>query len=201
MPEANRNPTDLPEGAPGFPTRDPATWESAVVVRVPELDATIKHVRERFDLPRKPNGIAPHITVIVPFLPLAMIDEAARVTIREILTGIEPFEVRFARTGRFPTVLYLDPEPAQVFRALTTAITTAWPALRPYGGSHRDPVPHLTVTTSRSRSLLSRVAAAVEPLLPVSARVAAAQLYRFDGRRWTEIEALPLGSGARIQRA
>lgn len=192
FPEADRGDTAATRTA--GPSRTPAGWESAMVVRVPALEPTLKRIRERFDLPRKPHGIPAHVTVLVPFLPLARIDDEARAALQEIAAGVEPFEVRFARTGRFPTVLYFDPEPADVFRGLTEAITNRWPELKPYAGAHKEPIPHLTITTSRRRSLLKRVATAVEPLLPMSARVDSWQLYRFDGRRWTELASFPLGS-------
>ena len=40
----------------------------------------------------------------------------------EIAASVEPFDVRFARIGRFPTAIYLVPEPSAPFAALTAAI-------------------------------------------------------------------------------
>jgi 2'-5' RNA ligase len=166
-----------------------------VVIRVPSLDQTIAALRERFDLPRKPNGIRPHITAIVPFLPAQdLTDEGALPALRSLCAGFEPFQVTFAATARFPNVLYLAPEPAEPFIALTRAIVDRWPLVRPYAGEHKAVVPHLTVTTSRRRELFGAVAAALQPQLPLSATVDGAHLYLFDGRRWTEHAALPFGS-------
>ncbi|HVA20046.1 MAG TPA: 2'-5' RNA ligase family protein [Solirubrobacteraceae bacterium] len=174
-----------------------AAWQSAVVVRVPSLDETIAALRERFDLPRKPNGIPPHITAIVPFLPAADLTEAGALpALRSLCAAFEPFQVTFAATARFPNVLYLVPEPAEPFIALTRAIVDRWPLIRPYAGEHKAVVPHLTVTTSRRRELFGSVSEALEPQLPLSATVDGAHVYLFGGRRWTEHAALPFGSSS-----
>jgi 2'-5' RNA ligase len=173
-----------------------AAWESAVVVRVPSLDKTIAALRERFDLPRKPNGIPPHITAIVPFLPATdLTEDGALPALRSLSAELEPFQVTFAATARFPNVLYLAPEPAEPFIALTRAIVDRWPLIRPYAGEHKAVVPHLTVTTSRRRELFGSVSEALEPQLPLSANVDCAHVYLFDGRRWTENAALPFTGG------
>lgn len=172
-------------------------WESAVVVRVPTLDQTIGELRRRFDLPRKPNGIRPHVTVLIPFLPAAELgEEGALPALRELCAGLKPFDVSFSRTARFPRVLYLAPDPPEPFMALTTALRTRWPQCQPYAGEPKQVIPHLTVTTGRSRRVLDAVDAALAPQLPVEARIGAAQVYLFDGHRWTELAALPLGSRA-----
>lgn len=172
-------------------------WESAVVVRVPALDHTIASLRKRFDLPRKPNGIAPHITAVVPFLPQAELSEdRALPALRDVCLECEPLDVVFAQTERFPRVLYLAPQPAEPFIALTRALMARWPAIEPYAGEHRQIVPHLTVTTSRPTSVFDIVDQALAPMLPLRAHLDAAQLYFFDGGRWRVGASLPFGRGA-----
>ena len=168
-------------------------WESAVVVRVPSLDGTISALRRRFALPHKPNGIPPHITAIVPFLPAAELaeDGSAVQMLRTICAAAEPFRVTFSRTGRFPHVLYLAPEPADPFVDLAGAITASWPAVKPYAGEHKTVVPHLTVATSRPQTVFDTVDRALRPQLPVTAEIDGAQVYLFDGERWREHAALP----------
>lgn len=169
--------------------------ESAVVVRVPALDEMIAALRGRLGLPRKPNGIPPHITAVVPFLPQAELGEDRELApLREVCSGLERFDVTFARTARFPRVLYLVPEPAEPFIALTQKLIARWPHLEPYAGEHKQIVPHLTVTTSRPPKVFDLVDEALMPLLPVHVRIDAAQLYRFDGRRWTESATLAFNS-------
>lgn len=63
--------------------------------------------------------------------------------------------------------------PAQPFRDLTDAVSTAFPAHPPYGGVHDDVVPHLTVAERRLADLPALQAAqdAVRASLPVTACV------------------------------
>jgi 2'-5' RNA ligase len=167
-------------------------WESAVVVRVPALDELIAGLRRRFSLPPKQNGIPPHVTAIVPFLAAGDLGEdGALPALRTLCAGCAPFDVTFARTARFPRVLYLEPEPAEPFIALARSLMTRWPQLAPYAGGHRRMVPHLTVTTSRPPRVFDQVAEALDSTLPIVTRVATAQLYNFDGRRWSELASLP----------
>lgn len=171
-------------------------WESAVVVRVPDLDHLIGSLRRRFHLPLKPNGIPAHVTAIVPFLPRARLAEDGELpALRELCASIAPFAVTFAGTARFPHVLYLAPDPAEPFIALTRALTERWPEAQPYAGEHRRVIPHLTVTTSGSTHVFDAVAAELQRHLPISVGVGAAQLYLFDGRRWTAGAALPFRQG------
>ena len=171
-------------------------WESAVVVRVPALDEAVASLRMRFDLPRKPNGIPPHITAVVPFLAQAeLAEDGALRLLRRLCSAFEPFDVTFAHTARFPRVLYLAPEPSEPFIALTQALMARWTQLEPYAGEHKQIVPHLTVTTSQRRNAFDAVEEALAPLLPFSARVDAAQLYFFDGQRWSEQASLAFAAG------
>lgn len=166
-----------------------------MVVRVPALDETIATLRTRFELPRKPNGIPPHVTVLVPFLPRVQLTEEQDLpALRALCARHEPFEVRFAHTARFRRVLYLAPDPAEPFLALTRALTAQWAQLEPYAGAHgKQVVPHLTVTTSRPPRVFDLVDEALVPLLPIEVHIDSAQLCMFDGRRWTEHASFALG--------
>jgi len=168
-----------------------------VVVRFPELDQPIDALRGRFALPRKPNGIAPHVTVIVPFLGRDELTEERELpAVRELCATVGAFDVTFARTARFPHVLYLAPEPVEPFIALTRALLERWPQLRLAGNREKPIVPHLTVTTARPPRVFHQVEQALRPVLPLRARAESAQLYHFDGRRWTEDTQLPFGPEA-----
>jgi len=165
-----------------------------VVVRVPALDQMIDELRRRFHLALKPNGIRPHITSLIPFLPAAELAEERELpALRALCAGLRPFDVSFSRTDRFPRVLYLAPEPAEPFIAFTRALMGGWPQLEAYAGEHKHVVPHLTVTTSRPPRVFDALDEALAPLLPVRAQIEAAQVYLFDGRRWTEHASLPFG--------
>jgi 2'-5' RNA ligase len=133
-----------------------------------------------------------HVTILFPFVPRRQVAEAAP-RLAELLAGHEAFEATFARTARFPDVLYLDPEPAERFLRLTEAVAAAWPEHPPYEGAHDTVIPHLTVAESDDAGLLDSIAAEVEPALPIRQRVEAATLFvEHDDGRWREHRRLPL---------
>ena len=69
--------------------------------------------------------------------------------IADALEGTAAFDVEFRRLRRFTEVstLYLAPEPAEPFVALTAQLVERFPDWLPYGGVHGTTViPHLTVT-------------------------------------------------------
>jgi 2'-5' RNA ligase len=60
--------------------------------------------------------------------------------------SVTTFDVAFRRLSWFDrSVLWLAPEPAEPFAALTAAVQRAFPGYPPHGGVHADLVHHLTV--------------------------------------------------------
>lgn len=165
---------------------------SALVVTVPEAEPVVREWRLRHTQDA-PLGMPAHVTVLFPFVPPERLAEAeARVA--KLVAAAPAFEVAFASTARFPGVLYLAPEPTQPFVALTEATVAEWPEHPPYKGVHETVVPHLTVAESEDSALLERIAAEVEPQLPIETRVGAASLFVEDDEgRWSEHSRLPLG--------
>jgi 2'-5' RNA ligase len=118
--------------------------ESALVVNVPEAEPYVGALRERFD-PVAKLGVPAHITVLYPFIPPEQITDTVLRKLRGVLSSLTPFDFRLVRIARFPTALYLAPEPAQPFVGLTERIMRAFPEYPPYGGQYDSIVPHLTV--------------------------------------------------------
>src|SRR6266511_3958127 len=119
--------TPLPSGArmtcvpaqPGGPT--------AIVIPVPAAEPAVRHWRDRHD-PSARQDMPAHITVLYPFLPDAKITTEVTGRLLRLFAGQSAFDIVLAGCARFPgLVLYLDPQPALPFRALTAAITAAWP--------------------------------------------------------------------------
>lgn len=138
-------------------------------------------------------GMPAHVTILFPFVEPDRVDEVEE-KLAEIIAGTPAFDLAFSRTARWPEILYLEPEPGEPFVALTRAIEREWPDQPPYGGTHETIVPHLTVAESGDPALLDRIAAEVEPLLPVETRVREASLFveSHDGQ-WREHSRLPFG--------
>jgi 2'-5' RNA ligase len=162
-----------------------------VLVQVREADPVVGEwrLRHTYDAPL---GIPAHVTLLFPFVPASELAPAED-RLAEVVGQAEAFDVSFARTARFPEVLYLEPDPAEPFAALTAAIAAAWPEHPPYEGAHETVIPHLTVAESEDEKLLERIRAAVEPKLPLQTRVTEAQLYAEDpAGRWHERSRLAL---------
>ena len=171
-----------------MPTTDPVT---AVVVRV-SLPDSLANIRRRHD-PTAANGVPAHVTLLFPFIPVASLAPAIRGDLAAIAGSVTPFDVRFASVGRFPGVVYLAPEPAEPFAALTASIVARFPDFPPYAGEHADVVPHLTLTDSPGAPL-DAVAGAARHWLPFSRRVSALELLMEDGTgHWARHWRIPLG--------
>jgi hypothetical protein len=129
-----------------------------------------------------PNDLPPHVTVLWP-APGDVVD------IARVLGPFGRFDVTFSRLDRFPGVLWLAPEPAEPFVALTEAMVDTFPDWLPYGGSYSSIIPHLTVAQAE----LDETAALIEPLLPLASRAESVVLYESaDGRHWHEAHTFDL---------
>jgi len=129
-----------------------------------------------------PNDLPAHVTVLYPA-------PGDAVEIAKALEPFDPFEVTFARLDRFPGVLWLAPEPAEPFVAMTEAMIERFPEHPPYGGAYASIIPHLTVAQTQ----LDETAALVEPLLPLQSFVDRVVLYTSaDGRHWHDVQTFDL---------
>jgi hypothetical protein len=143
--------------------------ETALVFLVPEADALVAPFRDRHD-PSSAAGMPAHITLLYPFLPPSAIDDSVLAELRRCFAEFVAFRYSLCDLRQFPGhVLYLAPEPDEPFRRLTSAISSCFPQTPPYGGRHRDIVPHLSLGHFAGTSELEDVARAF-------ARRAAAQL-------------------------
>jgi 2'-5' RNA ligase len=165
---------------------------SAVLVKVPEAEPVVGEYRLQYTLDA-PAGIPAHVTILFPFVEPDRLGEVEE-RLAEIIAGTPAFDLVFARTARWPEILYLEPEPAEPFIALTRSIEREWPDQPPYGGTYETIVPHLTVAEAADPAVLDRVAASVEPQLPVATRAHEASLFVEDhGGHWHEHSRLPFG--------
>ena len=163
-----------------------------MLVHVPEAEPVVGEWRlqHTYDAPL---GMPPHVTLLFPFVPAEQLTGQVEARLAQAVGEAGAFDVTFARTARFPGVLYLEPQPSRPFAALTEAIAAEWPEHPPYEGEHDVVIPHLTVAESGDETLLERIEADVEARLPLNVRVDEAQLYDEDAAgRWHECRRLPL---------
>jgi hypothetical protein len=133
-------------------------------------------------------GLPAHITLLYPFLSVRSIDESAELALASVMRAVEPFDFVLSEVGRFPGVVYVTPEPAAPFLALTRAFVERWPDHQPYGGAFDETVPHLTVAYGEA------VPSGLVEQLPLRARAEEVWLMSRAGGRWVCRRSFPLGS-------
>ena len=125
--------------------RAPLWGDSALLVPIPEAEELVADLRLEHD-PSAAHGVGAHVTVLFPFVPAAQVDAAVHDALAGLFRSMARFDYHFERADRFDaTTVFLAPEPAQRFSALTTAVAGLWPLHPPYGGAYDVVVPHLTV--------------------------------------------------------
>ena len=150
-------------------------------------------LRERFD-PAAKVGVPAHITVLYPFIPPERITDAVVRKVRGMMTSFGSFEFRLARIARFPTALYLAPEPARPFIDLTEGLVRAFPEYPPYGGQYDAIVPHLTVAQAGAaeHDVAEAELAAVLPRSGIEASCHEVVLIENSSGRWERLHSFRL---------
>jgi 2'-5' RNA ligase superfamily len=168
--------------------------ETAVIVAIPEAAPAIDDVR-LVHTTAGADGVPAHVTILYPFIDSDQLTDADIGIVAAIAASFEPFVLVLAELRWFdgsPNVLYLAPDPAGPFVAMTSAVADAFPDYPPYGGGHDEPIPHLTVAEG-DRTTLAELERDVAPRLPVTASVSEAALFqRNPAGRWQLRERFPL---------
>ena len=142
-----------------------------------DLATLVDEWRERTCASKPSHGVAPHVTLLSPAPPDVESATAA-------LTEFSAFDVTFARLGRFPDTLWLAPEPAEPFVAMTEALVQRFPEYPPYEGVFEAVTPHLTVAQGDD---LDDAAAALAGGLPVRTQASSVVLVQqIAPDRWRE---------------
>jgi 2'-5' RNA ligase len=168
--------------------------ETAIVVLVPQAEAQVAALRQRHD-PAAALGVPAHITVLYPFMALALITPEALSRAAASLRGLRAFDFQLSQLRRFADTCWLAPHPAEPFVALTEALMRAFPAFQPFGGLHEDIVPHLTVARGDEPALQladAELRAILHEHGPIQAHCSHLSLLSQAGSRWCEWQRLPL---------
>jgi hypothetical protein len=159
------------------------TGMTALIVAVPEAEPVVGHWRSRYDHSAA-AGVCSHVTVLFPFLDLDRIDTTVIGDLTQIVAAHREFTTAFHRTARWPSMLYLPPEPAAPFSDLTQDVTARWPDCLPYDGKHPDTSPHLTVAIRQPDLVLDQIEDELTNRLPFSTTVTSVDLAVFEERTW-----------------
>ncbi|MBC7462003.1 MAG: 2'-5' RNA ligase family protein [Thermoleophilia bacterium] len=166
--------------------------DTAIVVLCPEVDERVR----RWHVHAPTPGLPSHVTLLYPFKRLADVTDADLTLLQAIFAAECVAPIAFARTGRFPGVLYLEPVDDARFRRLTDELVDAWPDFPPYGGMFDDVIPHLTVTHGVPEGELDMIEAELAPHLPLVTTADEAWLMTFDGDEWSCEARLAFGARA-----
>jgi len=161
--------------------------ESALVAIIPEAEALVSSFRERFD-PAAAAGVPAHITIIYPFKSPSDLTAEVMLQLEQLFASTPSFELRFVRAKRFPSVLYLAPEPDEALRRLTNMLIESFPEAPPYGGAFADTIPHLTIAHASDSQTLDRIgqdfARQTKGKLPIRSAVQEIVLMDNESGRW-----------------
>ena len=170
---------------------------SALVVLVPEAEPMVGALRDRFD-PSAKAGVPAHVTVLFPFVSPKHWSDEMMAAVAEAVRGVASFDFRLSEVGRFAATAYLVPEPVAPFVALTQRVFERFPAHAPYGGSHADIIPHLTVADCDAGHA-AVATAALDALLRVHGAITSTcrrvTLLEDSSGAWREVRSFDLAHG------
>lgn len=170
--------------------------QSAIIARVAEAEPVVGSLREQFD-PAATLGVPAHITVLFPFAPPEVIDDAVLRRVQSAVLGIKPFEFRLDAIGRFPGIVYLTPEPSKPFEELTARIASEFPDFPPYEGQYQSVIPHLTVCSgdeAQAADAETQLRARLDERGAVLCRCNSLSVFENSSGRWKEMGAIELGA-------
>jgi 2'-5' RNA ligase len=169
--------------------------ETALICRVPEAERYLGHHRQRFDPPARRN-VPAHVTVLYPFMEPALVDAAVLDELAAIARSVPAFEFRLRELRRFPSSLYLAPEPGDSFGALTGGVHRRFPDYPPFAGKFETVVPHVTVAHG-DEPLLCEIEVELRISLPgagVKCRCDEMILIENGTGRWETVQTFALGA-------
>ncbi|MFD7074337.1 2'-5' RNA ligase family protein [Nocardioides sp. NPDC059952] len=144
---------------------------SVLVVPVPELETYVLERTRHYDdsfVSADPAFVHAHITLLAPFLSSPTTDDLEH--IGKIAAAAAAFDFRLDEVRVFAGgTIYLPPDPAEPFAALTAELSAAFPQCPPYAGLF-EPVPHLTVDHIAGGVDLASTRSTLTPYLPAQCR-------------------------------
>jgi 2'-5' RNA ligase len=149
--------------------------ETGLVIPVPEIQDVVQEWRSRAEV-APPVGTPSHVTLLYPFVPPDEADD--QLAELERFFGVETvFDFSLTEVGWFGReVVYLRPEPIELFRSLTERVSRHWPDYPPYGGAHADPLPHVTIADNGDPAAMADIAREAAEILPIACRADAVWL-------------------------
>ncbi len=174
---------------------------SAVFALVPEAEAWVAHLRERFD-PAARRGLSAHITILYPLAAPETVNEGMLRRLAEVAGAMSPFRYALTHVARFPGTVYLAPKPASRFARLHEACAAAFPDEG--AGKHQTYIPHLSVARhgqGEDYGVEAELAATLKINGPIECLCRELVLMENGSGLWRSISAFMLGNDAPAPRA
>ena len=170
---------------------------TALIVPVPEAEPLVSELRQRHD-PSAAEGVAAHITVLVPFKDPAKLSPHDLGELERVIGEHASFTYTMNEVQRWPQTTALSPSLATPFIELTNAVHRAFPGYPPYGGKHAEVVPHLTVadgSAQRAESAERELRERLSKHGPLTASCRAVELIENSSGGWRVMYVFRLASG------
>lgn len=171
-------------------------YERVLVAMVPEAEALVGRFRAQHD-PSAVLGMPAHVTINYPFRPERDLTESDLAAVAAVCAAIPRLDFQLTAIRRFPSVVYLAPEPQSGLEALIAAVAARFPDSPPYAGRHRQVIPHLTVAQIEDASALEAVArefqAVARARLPIACHISEITLFDNPRGRWEAGAVFALG--------
>jgi hypothetical protein len=166
--------------------------ETSLIAPVPEAQLLVGRWRDQLD-PWADQGIPAHITVAAPFVPFARINEAVLQRLRILAAGRARPLVVFDRVAHLPGAVALLPANDRELTALTSGLTAAWPDVQATLRTGSQRPYHLTAACSDDERIFEKIADALQPLLPITARLNRLHLVAHEARVVRTVAELQIG--------
>ncbi len=167
---------------------------------VPALEPFVVERHRHYDesyVSADPAFVHAHVTALGPFLPPEQVTDRVARTIDGIACATAPFDFMLERVATFPNgIVHLLPEPDDAFRALTSALSQAFPQCPPYDGAFPEPVPHLTLDALSDAVSESSTRRAAAPWLPAVCRADRVDLAWYEPHGCRILRSWRLGGAA-----
>jgi 2'-5' RNA ligase superfamily len=139
------------------------------------------------------QGIAPHVTLLSPFLSSDRITPEVEDRLAAAVGGCVPLDVVFDRVKLLPGAICMLPLDERGLHRATADVLRSWPQLVSTLRTGRSRPYHLTVACTEDHQMYDEIRAALDPLLPITMSLNAVQLVAHDNdvRLLTTIRAEP----------
>jgi 2'-5' RNA ligase len=172
---------------------------SALQIPVPELESVVRPRLERRSpdwIGDQPDDTHAHVTLLSPFASGEDLTEGLRSELREFFSDVTAFTFALTSVCTFPGgTIYLAPEPAAPFRALTHELFRRFPEYPPYGGEFDEIVPHLSIPMPEGDDP-DQLRFLLGPRLPITAQAREAALFWYEAGGTRTLESFAFGTSA-----